>query len=206
MIKTVLCKCKYANEGSRVSATIFISITPWIWSWSQSLNGLIWIYQFEQHWWEQYLTRLFQRQSIVVPSLSEPLMLWRRWNEINTCELQRTVPTLSCPPSLSCHHPGHHHHHQRGKGELACAENLANNIHSTMNTFPLISVVVNVKVRLHVLLSFVINLFNQKLTEQLQTPRTLPSTERTTGNLVDMATILVGSPGCGETGNKQTTM
>lgn len=101
MIKIVLCKRKYANEGSTVSATTFISITPWIWCWSQSLNGLIWIYQFEQHWGEQYLIRLFQRQSIVVPSLSEPLTLWRRWNEINTCELQRTVPTCHAHPALA---------------------------------------------------------------------------------------------------------
>ena len=64
------------------------------------------------------------------------------------------MPTLWRLSSISCH--GHHHyrpHGGGGKDGLACAENVANNIHPTINTFLLISAIVNVKVRMYVLLS-----------------------------------------------------
>lgn len=73
--------------------------------------------------------------------------------ENNTFELQRTMPTLWRLSSISCH--GHHHYrpHGGGKDGLACAENVANTIHPTINTFLFISAIVNVKVRLYVLSS-----------------------------------------------------
>lgn len=56
----------------------------------------------------------------------------------------------------------------RGMDQLACAENLANNIHSPVSTFPFILVTVNAGVSLHVLHSFIYDLFIQQM-EQLQT-------------------------------------
>lgn len=142
-------------------------------------------------WQEQCWPRLFQTQTVIVPFIAEPLTLLEKLKE--KMQVNDKGPCLSCharPISVNCCHR-HQCYQQRGMDQLACAENLANNIHSPVSAFPFILVTVNAGVSLHVLHSFIYDLFIQQM-EQLQTWRP------------DMATSLSGSLGCRETGNRYT--
>ena len=143
--------------------------------WMDDTILLIWT----KIWQEQCWTRLFQTQTVIVPFIAEPLTLLEKLKE--KMQVNDKGQCLSCharPISVNCRHHHHCYHQQRGMDQLACAENLANNIHSTVSTFPFILVTVNARVSLHVLHSFIYNLFIQQM-EQLQMPGTEQASQQT---------------------------